>query len=134
MAVPVRAGQVLVVRRGPHARRPGYWTPVSGVVEPGETQAQAVVREVGEEVGLAVTPQTKVWECDTDDGAFLLHWWTTETAAGDPTPDPGEVSEARWIAPEEFHLLAPTFDKDREFFARVFPSLGLPRRPGDREV
>lgn len=39
---------------------PGYWCPVSGRIEPDETEQQAVVREVFEEVGLIVTASHKV--------------------------------------------------------------------------
>ena len=82
-----------------------------------------MVREAREEVGLAVRPVEKVWECETDDGEFLLHWWTVEVTAGQLELDPGEASDARWVAPEEFLRLEPTFEGDREFFQRVLPRL-----------
>jgi 8-oxo-dGTP pyrophosphatase MutT (NUDIX family) len=53
------------------------------------------VREVHEEVGLAITPLTKVWESVTGDGQFRLHWWTADTEAGEVIMEPGEVSDAR---------------------------------------
>lgn len=123
VAVLARGGRFLVVRRGPWVVRPGYWTPLSGRVEPGETQPQALVREVREEVGLTVVPGAKVWECDTDDGSFRLHWWTGEVTGGELVPDPREVSDARWVLPEEFAGLSPTFADDRRFFAQVAPTL-----------
>lgn len=126
MAVLTRAGRVLVIRRGPGVLNPGYWTLASGRIEPGESQPAALVREVREELGLAVRPLAKVWECDTDDGGFRLHWWTAEITDGEPVPDPGEVAEVRWLAPGEFRRLAPTFSGDHEFFDRVLPTLQLP--------
>lgn len=125
VAVVTQAGQVLVIRRGPAVRRPGFWTPVSGAIEPGERQADAVVREVREEVGLAVTPLAKVWECDTDDGGFRLHWWTASVTGGRLRPDPDEVGEARWITPDRFGELHPTFPEHRRFFADILPGLGI---------
>jgi 8-oxo-dGTP pyrophosphatase MutT (NUDIX family) len=123
VAVLVRDGKVLVIRRWPEAGRPGWWTPPSGSVEPGEPRAEAVVREVREELGLTARPLAEVWECDTDDGAFRLFWWLAEVAGGALVPDPAEVSEARWIAPAEFGRLAPAFDDDVRFFAQVLPPL-----------
>lgn len=126
VAVVAREGRVLVIRRGPSVVRPGYWAPLSGRLEPGESQPDAVVREVREEVGLTVRPVAKVWECDTDDGSFRLHWWLAGVVGGELALDPGEVSEARWLGPGEFGGLAPTFEGDHEFFDRVLPGLELP--------
>jgi 8-oxo-dGTP diphosphatase len=123
VAVLRRDDRVLVIRRGPQARLPGYWAPLSGKLEPGETQEEALVREVHEEVGLAVTPLTKVWESVTCDGQFRLHWWTAETPPGEVIMDPAEVSDARWVTSAEFLTLESTFAADREFFDRVLPQL-----------
>jgi 8-oxo-dGTP diphosphatase len=57
-----RARQVLVIQRGPEAIFPGYWAPLSGRIEEGESQEQAVVQEVKEEVGIHATPVAKVWQ------------------------------------------------------------------------
>lgn len=55
-AVVVHDGQLLLVRRGrPPAA--GLWSVPGGRVEPGETLADAVVREVREETGLDVEPR-----------------------------------------------------------------------------
>ena len=123
VAVLLRADRVLAIRRGPAVARPGYWQPLSGKIEPGETQREAVVREVREEVGLTVAPLAKVWESETDDGSFRLHWWTANAGTGDVIPDPDEVGEARWVTPEEFLSLDPVFEGDREFFERILPGL-----------
>jgi 8-oxo-dGTP diphosphatase len=123
VAVLVSDGRVLVIRRGPGVLNPGYWTPPSGRVEPGESQPEALVREAREELGLAVTPVAKVWECDTHDGAYRLHWWLARVAGGELVPDPDEVAAVRWVRPGEFRQLEPTFDGDHEFFDRVLPGL-----------
>ena len=115
---------MLVIQRGPKSVLPGYWAPLSGRIEPHESQEEAVVREVREEVGLSVTPLANVWECDTDDGSFHLHWWTAEAEPGELVPDPSEVNDARWVTPDEFLKLEPTFAGDRDFFVKVLPELG----------
>lgn len=123
VAVLARAGRFLVIRRGPRVPRPGYWTPLSGRVRPGETQAQALVREIREEVGLLARPVAKVWECDTDDGSYRLHWWTAEVTGGELALDPDEVGDARWVLPEEFDQLSPAFAEHRTFFDQILPTL-----------
>lgn len=52
-------GRLLLIRRG-HAPSAGLWSVPGGRVEPGETLADAVVREVREETGLAVRPEAVV--------------------------------------------------------------------------
>ncbi|MEV6104386.1 NUDIX domain-containing protein [Streptomyces sp. NPDC051940] len=123
VAVLRQNGRVLVIRRGPESGRSGYWAPLSGTIEPGERQEETLVREVREEVGLEVTPGAKVWECPTDDGRYVLHWWTADIVSGTLTPDRGEVSEVRWVTAAEYLQLEPTFEGDRPFFERVLPTL-----------
>jgi len=123
--VILRGAAVLAIQRGPRGPFSGWWSLPSGRIEPGESQAQALVREVREELGLEVTVGRKVFECPTDDGRFRLHWWTALLRAGasDLRLQPDEVSAARWVTGPEFLALEPTFAGDRDFFARVLPEL-----------
>lgn len=133
VVVVLRDGdRVLVIRRGPAAERSGYWAPPSGRIEPGETQADAVVREAREELGLEVRPRAKVWECPTDDRRYTLHWWTADAAGGELVPDSGEVAEVRWVTAPEFARLSPVFDDDVRFFREVLPTLQRDSPEGDR--
>ena len=118
-----RGDRWLWIRRGPAAHFAGHWAPLSGRVEPGETHAECVAREVLEEVGLRVRPLREVWTCPTHDGGFLLHWWLAEITGGELAPDPDEVAEWRWLSLEEMRELEPRFDADLEFFERVAPDL-----------
>jgi NADH pyrophosphatase NudC (nudix superfamily) len=123
VAVVRRGDRVLMVQRGPRSSFPGFWHPLSGRLEPGETQAEAVVREAREEVGLEVRALRKVWECPADGADVHLHWWLAEAPAGDAIPDGHEVTDARWLTPDEIRRLPDTFAGDREFFERVLPAL-----------
>lgn len=129
VALLTRGDEVLVIQRGPEAIFSGYWAPPSGRIEPGETHEDAVVRELHEELGIEATPVAKVWECPTDDGEFVLHWWTATVSSHDLRLDPAEVTDARWVTTDEFLALDPTFEGDREFFVRVWPSIVGDKQP-----
>ncbi len=54
-AVLRRDGRILVTRRHAHADRGGQWEFPGGKVEPGESEPEALVREIREELDCAVT-------------------------------------------------------------------------------
>ena len=112
----------LVGRRSPHkVSAPGYWCPVSGRIEPGETEIQAVVRECWEEVGLRVEPVRKVAEFPTHDETAIIHWWLTRIVEGEAYLRNDEHTELRWATAAEIAALEPVFAEDAE----VFRNLGL---------
>lgn len=53
-AVVRRDGRILVTRRHGHAERGGQWEFPGGKVEPGESEPEALVREIREELDCAV--------------------------------------------------------------------------------
>lgn len=113
--------RILIIQRAPSVPGGGYWAPLSGRIEPEESQADAVIRETREEVGITVRPIRRVWECPTWDGTMRLHWWLAEFIDGEVAIEPNEVSEARWMSVKEFISLEKTFKDDRRFFLEVFP-------------
>ncbi|WKE67115.1 NUDIX hydrolase [Gallaecimonas kandeliae] len=123
VAVIINEGRVLAIKRAGQVPGAGYWTPPAGKLEPGETQAEALVREVREELGLVVQPLREVWQCVADGADYELHWWLAEAVGGKLRPAAAEVAEARWVTPEAFGQLAPTFPKGRFFFEAILPAL-----------
>jgi NADH pyrophosphatase NudC (nudix superfamily) len=123
VAVVMRGEETLVIRCGPATLSVGMISPITGRLEPGESEYEAVIREVREEVGLEVRPIRQVWECPSEDGRYTLRWWLTEYLAGELTIDSREVSEAQWINPDSFGALEGTFADDRRFYAEVLPRL-----------
>lgn len=130
VAVITKGNKVLFIERAPGVRGSGYWAPVSGEVEPGESQEAAVVREAKEEVGLTVRPVRKVWENISSRGTFVLHWWLAEYVGGELVLERKEVSDARWLTAEEINKMDGTFEGDREFYQTVLPSLIRENRKG----
>lgn len=51
-AIIEQDGQILLAQRPPHADQPGMWEFAGGKVEPGESQPQALARELQEEMGI----------------------------------------------------------------------------------
>ena len=82
-------GRLLVVRRG-RAPNLGLWSVPGGRVEPGETEQAAVVREVAEETGLAVSAGTLLGRVRIEGDGVVF---TVADFACSPTP-PGQVPVA----------------------------------------
>ena len=122
VAVIVKADKILLIERGPAVPFTGYWGPLSGKVEPGESQEATVIRESMEEVGLTVRPVRKVWENISTGVQYRLHWWLAEYVSGELVLDTREASEARWITVKEISDMK-VFEGDREFYLSVLPSL-----------
>jgi len=117
------SGLYLVVQRAPGRIAEGYWTPVTGGVEPGESIEDAAVREVAEEVGLAVRAGERFYEHPTHDGRWQIVWLTTELVASAESSDPcalelatDEIAAARWLALDEIEQLEPMFEATRRGF------------------
>ncbi len=123
IAVITNGGKVLLIQRAAHIRGGGHWAPVSGEVEPGESQEAAVAREAMEEVGLTVRPIRKVWENVSTRGTFILHWWLAEYIRGELALNENEVSATRWLTADEICRLDGTFEGDREFYRTILPLL-----------
>jgi 8-oxo-dGTP pyrophosphatase MutT (NUDIX family) len=100
-AVIRRGGDVLMVERADN----GAWTPIMGIVEPGEEPAVAAAREALEETGvvirvdrLASTSATPEWSYDNGDRAsyldltFACTWLSGEAYVADD-----ESTDARWF-------------------------------------
>ena len=117
-------GRVLMIRRSDQVARPGIWSPPTGHVEAGESLPQAAEREALEELGIAVQAVEALWESDTDDGRYRLHWWRVLPLFTpiQLLPDPAEVAECRWMAPADFPKLKPSFELHRPFFLEVLPA------------
>lgn len=94
-------GHVLISRRKAEQVLGGYWELPGGKVEANETPAEAVVRELKEEVGIDATPidPLPTVEHRYDHAHIRLHPFICLHTAG--TASPIEVDEVRWVTPDQ---------------------------------
>jgi 8-oxo-dGTP diphosphatase len=88
-------GRVLAARRV----RPDGWEFPGGKVEPGETEPQALARELREELGIEVEVGARVGPEVLIGGDYLLRAWTARLTTGAPVAH--EHAELRWLPPAE---------------------------------
>ncbi len=55
-AIIEKNGNILLAQRPAHADQPGMWEFAGGKVEAGETQPEALIRELQEELGIVALP------------------------------------------------------------------------------
>ena len=97
-AVVVDDGRLLLVRRG-HGPAAGLWSVPGGRVEPGETLAEAVVRELAEETGLeGVCDQLVGWveRIGEDHHYVILDFAVTLLESRAPVAGQ-DAAEAVWV-------------------------------------
>ena len=99
-----QSGRLLLVQRG-HPPSAGLWSVPGGRVEPGETPAQAAVREVREETGLDVSVGTLL--ATVEIGEFVVHDFAAQVLGGELRAG-DDAADVRWCTFDEAALLPLT--------------------------
>lgn len=94
--------EVLLVKRADT----GAWTPVTGIIDPGEEPAVAAAREVLEEAGIVAIPEAlkstrslpPMQYANGDRSQYLDLTFRFRYVSGEPHPADGENTDARWFA------------------------------------
>jgi 8-oxo-dGTP pyrophosphatase MutT (NUDIX family) len=130
----VRAGGGIVWRRGQGGvveivliHRPAYddWSFPKGKLHPGETEAQAALREVEEETGLRCRLGREVGTAayrDPKRRPKTVRYWEMTPAAG-TLGAANEVDDARWVPLGEAPMLL-TYEHDRRLLDGWHPAVG----------
>ena len=102
-------GRLLLIKRG-HAPGAGLWSLPGGRIEAGETDTEALVREMREETGLLVEADALIGSVRRpagDGGVFDIRDYAA-TVTGGTLRAGDDAAEARWVAPSELAALAIT--------------------------
>ncbi len=93
--------QVLLIRRSDN----GQWTPVTGIVDPGEEPHHTAVREALEEASVVIEVERLVWvsagqpvtHVNGDLAQYLDLTFRCRWVSGEAAPGDDEASAARWF-------------------------------------
>lgn len=115
VAVIVRQGRFLVIRRSARVVAPGTYCFPGGAIDAGETEEVALRRELQEELSVAVRPVRRLWRSTTPWGVELA-WWLCELGAEDqPLPDPREVESFAWLTGDQMRAIPELLESNRHF-------------------
>jgi 8-oxo-dGTP diphosphatase len=105
-AAIVRHGRLLAACRTTPPSAAGRWEFPGGKVEPEESDAQALVREVAEELGVRI--QVDRWlggEAPIED-RYVLRVAVASLPAGEPEPRSSEHDRLRWLSADDLDAVA----------------------------
>jgi 8-oxo-dGTP diphosphatase len=102
-------GRLLLIKRG-HPPEAGRWSLPGGRIEPGESDEQALVREVLEETGLRASPGRLVGSVEraaSRDAVLDIRDYAAAVTGGQLSPG-DDADDARWVSPRDLGLLPLT--------------------------
>ena len=102
-------GRLLLIKRG-HEPGAGLWSIPGGRIEPGETDAEALVREMFEETGLAVEVGPLIGSVRRPglDGAVIDIRDYAVTVTGGTLRPGDDAADARWLGAADLNSLEIT--------------------------
>ena len=108
-AVIERDGQILLAQRPGHADQAGMWEFAGGKVESGESQPQALMRELREELGIEAVVGQYIASHQREVSGRLIHLHAWHVPAYQGELNAYEHQNLVWCSPEEalHYPLAP---------------------------
>ncbi len=119
VAVITDGDRLLIIRRSRHVVAPRAICFPGGGIESGESESQALTREIDEELGAAIVPIRCLWRSTTAWNVELSWWLARLVPPIDLKPNPAEVESLDWLTPSELLLVPELLASNREFLAAV---------------
>ena len=116
-------GKFMICQRPAHKARGLLWEFVGGKVEPGETKAQALIRECREELDITLAVGEVFMEVVHEYPDLTVHLTLFHAAIASGVPKKLEHNDIRWITPLEI----PQYDfcpADAEILRRIQETAG----------
>jgi len=117
-------GRWLLIRRGATVRVPLRVCFPGGWIDAGESQADAVVREMREELSAEVVPIRCVWRHVFGEPPRVLWGWLAELTSITVTPNPTEVHDILWLTVDEAVHHPDVLPHTDAFLAALLSALG----------
>lgn len=107
-AVIMNGGKYLITQRRPAAVLPMLWEFPGGRVEPGESDGDALKREVRHRLGVDVTPGQLMSFVSHPYERYTVDLYLYECALASGTPKESNVNAFKWVSSAEFDQYAFT--------------------------
>ncbi|MDR2340404.1 MAG: (deoxy)nucleoside triphosphate pyrophosphohydrolase [Deltaproteobacteria bacterium] len=117
------SGRYLICQRGPASSNPSLWEFPGGKLEPGETPAECLARELSEELGIRAEIGGLLLETGSRTAKSPLRLLFLEARIAQGTPSPTEHSQALWVGPGDLGLYDFT-PPDRELAVLLMKKAG----------
>lgn len=119
VAVVVRDGRMLVIRRSRSVVAPLAYCFPGGGIEGDESEEEALIREFQEEIAVNLRPLRRLWQSVTPWKVHLVWWLGQLDDDAVPIPNPAEVESIHWFTPAEMLELPGLLESNREFLELV---------------
>lgn len=121
------APQVLLVQRSDTLE----WTPIAGIVEPGEQLHEVAVREVAEETGVTARVERLVWVkthplmtyLNGDQASYVNHTFVMSHVEGDPQVGDDESVATGWFGLDNLPPMQPAFRERIDYAVQAPPGV-----------
>ncbi len=117
-----KENQVFVAQRGQYQGAHGQWEFPGGKIDPGETEEDALIREISEELCIEIAVHERLGEVVVKENRLILIGYVCSWVRG--SLKLVEHQDSRWVAPSEL-LLQDLSTPDMPLVARYLALRGI---------